>query len=220
MDKDIVILAISEKNDNYCVAGIDINTGDWVRPYSDIKNINGAVPKDNIICDNGKSAKIFDIVRIKFEQPCNNLVQPENFYYNQSKRWRYLDSLTLHKTVLIHDFDYRDIIFFNKNRRLVQSEIDAVNKKESLLMLYVTNLEVIVKISDRDNHKQFRLNFDCEGVHYSEFAIGDIAVRAMYQDKPKGHYKFCDKAIIVFSLTDKFRDDRYYKMAAQFIIWK
>ena len=220
MYKDIVILAISEKNGNYCVAGVDVNTGEWVRPYSDIVKIQGAVPTEHIICDNGSRAKIFDIVRIKFEQPCYNPVQPENFYYNQSKRWKYIDKLTLHKTVLIHDFDYRDVIFFNYDRRLTKSELDAVAKKESLLMLYVTNLEVVIKVSERDGHKQFKLNFDCEGVRYSEFAIGDITIREMYQNKEAGHYKFCDKAIIVFSLTDKFRDDRYYKMAAQFIIWK
>ena len=221
MDRDIVILAISEKYGNYCVAGVDINTGEWVRPYSDIKKIEGAVPKEHLICDNGNCAKIFDVVRIKIEQSCRNPVQPENFYYNQSKKWRYIDKLTLHKTILLHDFDYRDEIFFSYDRRLTQEEIDAVIKKESLLILYVTNLEVIVKVSNRDGHKQFKLNFECDGINYSEFAIGDIKIRELFKDKKAGNYKFCDKAIIVFSLTDKYpRDGRYYKMAAQFIIWK
>ena len=220
MEKDIVILAMSEKNNNYCVAGIDIDTGKWARPYSNFTDIAGAVPEEHLIYSNGKHVNIFDVVRIQFEQPCYNSVQPENFYYNHSKKWQYIDKLTLHKTILIHDFDFRDKIFFNHDRRLTQSEIDNISNRESLLISYVTNLEILVKFSARDGHKQFKLNFDCEGFHYSEFAIGDIKIRQMYQDKPAGRYRFCDKAIIVFSLTDKFKDGKYYKMAAQFIIWK
>ena len=87
-------------------------------------------------------------------------------------------------------------------------------------MLYITNLEVIVKESVRDGHKQFKLNFDCEGKHYLEFAIGDIKIRQRYEHESSGKYKFCDKAIVVFSLTDKFKDGRYYKIAAQFLIYK
>lgn len=219
MDRDIVILAISEKNGNYCVAGIDVDTGKWARPYSDFKDIEGAVPENHLIYPNGNHVQIFDIVRIREEQPCYNPVQPENFFYDNGRKWRYIDKLTLHKTVLLHDFDYRNEIFFSRERRLTQEEVDKVIDRESLLMLYVTNLEVIVNESSRDGHKRFKLNFDCEGIHYFEFAIGDIKVRKLYENKSVGKYKFCDKAIIIFSLTDKFKDGRYYKMAAQFLIW-
>jgi len=220
MDRDIVILAISEKNNNYCVAGVDINTGKWARPYSDFKDIDGAVPEEHLIYANGHHVEIFDVVRIHEEQPCNNPIQPENFFYDNFGKWRYIDRLTLHKAILLHDFDYRDEIFFSRERRLTKEEIEKVNTRESLLMLYITNLEVVVKKSLRDGHQQFKLNFDCEGSHYSEFAIGDIKVRQLYENKSVGKYKFCDKAIVVFSLTDKFRDGRYYKMAAQFLKWK
>ena len=220
MNRDIVILAMSKKYGNFCVAGIDVNTGKWARPYSDFKDIEGAIPDNHLIYQNGSRVQIFDVVRIKEEQPCNNAVQPENFYYDNSTKWRCIDKLTLHKTVLLHDFDYRSEIFFSKDRRLTQEELDGVSNKESLLMLYVTNLEIVVKISSRDNHKKFRLNFDCEGNHYVEFSIGDTKIRQLYENKPAGYYKFCDKAIIVFSLTDKFKDGKYYKMAAQFIVWK
>ena len=220
MDRDIVILAISEKNGNYCVAGVDVNTGKWARPYSDFKDIEGAVPESHLIYQNGRRAEIFDIVRIKEKQPCYNEVQPENFFYDNNRKWQYIDRLTLHKTVLLHDFDYRDEIFFNHERRLSQEELDRFTARESLLMLYVTNLEVLVKVSNWDGHKQFKLNFDCDGIHYLEFAIGDIKVRKLYENKSAGKYKFCEKAVIVFSLSDKFKDGRYYKIAAQFLVWK
>ncbi|MBR2178964.1 MAG: hypothetical protein IJ862_01015 [Selenomonadaceae bacterium] len=220
MDRDIVILAISEKNGNYCVAGIDVDTGKWARPYSDLKDVYGAVPESHLICQNGRRAEVFDIVRIREEQPCYNPIQPENFFYDNDRKWRYIDKLTLHKTVLLHDFDYRNKIFFSRECRLTQEEINKVTIRESLLMLYITNLEVIVKIGSISGYKQFKLNFDCEGSHYSEFAISDIKIRQLYENKPIGKYKFCDKAIIVFSLTDKFIDGRYYKIAAQFLIWK
>lgn len=220
MERDIVILATSEKYGNFCVAGVDVNTGQWIRPYSRFKDIAGAVPLEHITYENGERAKIFDVVRINFNEHCNNIVQPENIYYDHSHKWKYIDKLTLYKTVLIHDFDYRDKIFFNTERRLTQPEIDSVLKKESLLMLYVTNIDVVVEFSKYDNQRKFRLNFDCEGQHYIRFSIGDPIIRQLYCYKPPGTYRFYDKAIIVFSLTDKFKDDRYYKMAAQFIVWR
>ena len=84
--------------------------------------------------------------------------------------------------------------------------------------MYVKNLNLIVETAD--NRKKFRLDFEYEGNSYSRFSVGDITVRKMYEDKPAGKYKFCNKAIIVFSLMDKFLDNRYYKMATQFIVWK
>ena len=158
------------------------------------------------------------VMREHIRRNANRLLTVVNDIIDLSKMQK--GCLTLHKTVLLHDFDYRNEIFFSRERRLTQEEIDKITARESLLMLYVTNLEVIVNESARDGHKRFKLNFDCEGIHYSEFAIGDIKVRKLYENKSVGRYKFCDKAIIVFSLTDKFKDGRYYKMAAQFLIWK
>jgi hypothetical protein len=46
----IICLANSKKNGNRCIAGIDICTGKWVRPISNLKD--GGVTKDLCSIDN------------------------------------------------------------------------------------------------------------------------------------------------------------------------
>ena len=53
MKRDIVILALSAKNYDYCVAGIDVRTNEWVRPYSRNKATEGAIPAEHITYSNG-----------------------------------------------------------------------------------------------------------------------------------------------------------------------
>lgn len=51
MKQDVVILTRSSKYRNFCVAGVDINTGEWVRFVSDNSVIHGALNKDDITYD-------------------------------------------------------------------------------------------------------------------------------------------------------------------------
>lgn len=55
MEKDIIILTKSFEKSGYCIAGIDYETGEWIRLVSsDIFN-EGAVPKEQLTLDNGKN---------------------------------------------------------------------------------------------------------------------------------------------------------------------
>ena len=217
MNKKIVILAMSEKYGNFCVAGIDVNTGEWVRPYSYNKETFGAVPLEHMIYENGRQAKIFDVVKIQFDNSCENFVQPENYYYNEAVKWQKVDQLNLVEVVKLHSFDDREKIFFNHERRVTYQEIKLNKNRESLLMLYVTDLNVIVSNSPLDNRKRIRLSFNHEGANYSGFSISDINIKEEYLNKSEGSYPFAQKAAIVASLTDKYKDGKYYKMAAQFL---
>ena len=43
MKKEVAILTKSSKYKGYCVAGIDVNTGEWVRFVSDNEQTHGAL---------------------------------------------------------------------------------------------------------------------------------------------------------------------------------
>ena len=43
MEREVAILTRSSKFKRYCVAGIDINTGEWVRFVSDNEQAHGAL---------------------------------------------------------------------------------------------------------------------------------------------------------------------------------
>jgi hypothetical protein len=68
MKKDIVILAKSSKHSDFCIAGIDIETLEWIRPISDNDLTEGAVPREDIRYESGGEINLFDIVRINFKE--------------------------------------------------------------------------------------------------------------------------------------------------------
>lgn len=65
----IICLANSKKNGDRCIAGIDIETGRWVRPiYTSSTNPNdGRIPK-KIRLINGKEAKLLDVIDIPLDK--------------------------------------------------------------------------------------------------------------------------------------------------------
>ena len=221
MERDIVILAASEKNGDYCVAGIDVATGEWLRPYSSNHETKGAVPLKQITYADGTHVKLFDVVRIDLLENCQNAMQPENFFYDETRRWSKVDKLSLDEVLSRHGTDDRVKIFFNADRSVIENNLQSIKKRESLLLLKATELEIEIEPPPEislDQNRRYRLNFNYNDTHYKHFAIGDTRIRRYFEDKKIGTYPFADFNFVVFSLTDKFElNGKNYKVAAQFL---
>lgn len=221
MEREIVILAASEKNGDYCVAGIDVRSNEWLRPYSRNREKKGAVPLEHITYADGSHVKLFDVVRIDFQDNCLNPMQPENFYYDESVRWLKTDKLSLDEVISLHGPDDRVKIFFNGERSVLEHNLDPIKKRESLLLIQARELSIVVEHPSEhssDPSKKIRLNFTYNGTNYQRFAIGDTRIRRCFGEKDFGTYPFADRNFVVFSLTDKFEvNGKNYKVAAQFL---
>lgn len=221
MERDIVILAASEKNGDYCVAGIDVDSGEWLRPYTHNVETKGAVPLRHITYADGTHVKLFDVVRINFADNCHNPMQPENFYYDETARWRKVDKLTLDEVIKRRGLDDRVKIFFNADRSVVEQNLVDIKKRESLILVKAFDLSIVVEPPhelSRDRSKKFRLNFSHNGIDYRRFSVGDTRIRRYFGEKDFGTYPFADYNFVVFSLTDKFElNGKNYKVAAQFL---
>ena len=221
MEREIVILAVSEKNSDYCVAGIDIATGEWLRPYSSNRETHGAVPLEHITYADGSHVKLFDVIRINFRENCRNAMQPENFFYDESSRWIKTGKMSLDEVLAFHGTDDRVKIFFNADRSVIENNLQSIKKRESLLLLKATELEIEIEPPpeiSRDQNRRYRLNFNYNDTHYRRFAIGDTRIRRYFGEKKIGVYPFADYNFVVFSLTDKFEGNgKNYKVAAQFL---
>ena len=55
MEKTIIILTKSKKHSGYCVAGIDFETGEWIRLVSSDIETEGAVPNETLQLSNGET---------------------------------------------------------------------------------------------------------------------------------------------------------------------
>lgn len=70
--KKIICLANSQKLNERCIAGIDINTGKWIRPICDkLYPQDGRIPK-NIRLIEGREPKSLDILEIPLADTGNN----------------------------------------------------------------------------------------------------------------------------------------------------
>ena len=113
--KQIAIFAKSAKNNNYCVAGFDLDTKNWLRPISNNPNIEDAVPFEDATYLNFSDThevKIFDVVEIEAEnENVDNLIQPESFYYTESTHWKKIGETTLQNILKWRGYDDRENIF-------------------------------------------------------------------------------------------------------------
>ena len=87
MNKEIILLACSKKHKNYCVAGIDIEKGEWVRIVSDDPVISEAVSADDMRFEDGTLPQLLDIVRVPVLGRRPNYYQPENYILDGRYYW-------------------------------------------------------------------------------------------------------------------------------------
>lgn len=211
MIRDIIILTKSDKHSGFCVAGIDTANGEWVRMVSSDEATEYAVPAEDIIYDDGKEIEIYDIVEIDLYKPVPTSVQPENYLYNESIKWRKKGKSNLAQVVGLHGYDSPKMVFGNTENRLTEENICLSGV--SLLLLQVDSPKYIVK--SFPERKVIQLNFSYRSNLYSFFKITQKELKDFYQREPDGSY-IAGTRSFVFSLTDKYeRDGKYYKVVAQ-----
>ena len=212
--KNLVILAASAKFNNFCVAGVDVDSGSWIRPISEKPELEDAVPIDDLKYPDGSRVELLDVVEIKFsDRAAKNPIQPENFFYNEKYFWQKVGRVTLQEVIDERGFDHRDKIFYNNGRSILGVDVIKFDERESLLLLPVKNLFISIEETD---HKKFFADFDYRDRKFFRFSVGDIAVRNKFAENLPGKYLFKENATVVFSLTNPYKKNaECYKMLAQ-----
>ena len=213
--RKLIILAESAKYNNFCVAGVDIVTGKWIRPISQKAELEEAVPLDDLKYPDGSRVELLDVAEIKFsDRAVNNPIQPENFFYNEKYFWQKVGRVTLQELIDKRGYDLRDKIFFSDERSIFGADVEKISARESLLLLPVENL--FISVEDAKDHKKFFADFEYRGKKFFRFSVGDIAVRKKFEANGAGKYFFKENAVVVFSLTNPYyKNAECYKMLAQ-----
>lgn len=210
MTKDIVIMAKSTKHyPNYCIAGIDIENGEWIRPVSDDVESEGAVLKEDAIYKNGMEVEILDVVRIKFVKHIPNDAQKENYLYDSEQPWEKIGEMSLQEVIDKYQMDNHAFVFVNTNNALYDKELTG----DSLLFLQVQNPYILVNTFPE--RKNITVNFTYNNNTYRYISIGNINLKNPYRNLKDGKYDLGQEKLAVFSLTGQHKDGKYYKMLAQ-----
>lgn len=202
MDKEVVILTMSSKNKKYCVAGIDISSGKWVRLISNDASSHGALSRNEVRYNNGMQCKPLDIAKISFieERPLD--YQPENTLIDTQKRWRKIDEITVDDLLKIHPPERHSYLLGNQYAYITEARIGFVG--HSLIMVKVYNLAIY-----RAYGFKIKAMFTYNGCEYKDISVTDPD----YFEIDKLEYK---TALLVMSLPESpFPENRYYKFVAK-----
>ena len=207
MRKKIIIMTKSAKITGFCIAGIDISNGQWVRLVSDDGTGEGAVSKRDLTFKDGTQAEVFDLVAVECV-PSPTEAQSENYLYDKRYYWEKIKTMSQEEAFSNCPLSNSQFIFKNNERSLYDNEING----ESLMLVEID--QIIINVVNQYGKKKWKTDFIYNGFTYNNINIGDIYVRDTYSEY--GIYPISGRHKAVFSLTGKFDvTGKYYKMLAQ-----
>lgn len=200
---EAVILTKSAKNGGYCVAGIDVQTSEWVRFVSNDDTSHGALFNQDMQYEDGSYCEILDVVRIPILDNVPSEHQPENVLIDDEKYWEKTRALSIPELLEIHPPEQHFLLLGNQYAYITEERIGIVG--HSLILIRVNNL-VITHPYEHTTKATFDYNFDT----YEKMSITDPAFYNTPDQTNIG------EAILVISLPDApYQERRYYKFIAK-----
>lgn len=158
----IVCLANSKKNRDRCIAGIDICTGKWIRPISDLDD--GRVPIEQCLINN-EEPQLLDILDISLKETGSGY-ESENLFV-LPKKWerigkifpssllKYCESEIIYSQYLkAVPYSFIEVLPFDKRRtlQLIKATVKEISKNQYgkwEASLSISNLQTLrAKVTD------------------------------------------------------------------------
>lgn len=202
MKKEVVILTVSSKNRNYCVAGIDTSNGEWIRLVSDDEESHGALSKDDIRYEDRTYCQPLDVVKIPIIEETPLEYQPENVLIDTEKWWKKTGECTIDDLLELHPAESHTYLLGNQYAYITEARIGTVG--HSLILVKVKNLTI-----SHPAERKTKATFTYKGDQYNDVAVTDPD----FYNMPTTYYK---KALLVMSLPDTpFPENKYFKFIAK-----
>jgi hypothetical protein len=213
--KDIILLTISRKMGNYCVAGVEKENGNWVRIVSDNKKIRNAVTAADAMYKDGNMPQIMDIIRFKYKAQKPGYHQPENHVLDNSEYWKKLGRASINDLLKIHSAENKPFLFYNTDRRISVGYFKVLEEKEKYSLILISPKDVCVHVKKWREKKQITMSFNYSRNRYWYLPITDPEFENTYMQYPEGNYKYSKKCLLVISLGDMHTDKMHYKLIAK-----
>ena len=205
MTKNIIILTKSKKDSGYCVAGIEYETGNWIRLVSSSELLKGALTDFHMQSTNGDICEPLDFVKVEIQEHIPEGCQTENHLIAKGIKWIKLGTVTIDEVLKIRRPEKRDKIFGSSYSSLLA--VDYF--KYSLMLVEVSNLRIYYN----DNGSR-KADFNYNSITYKGMSVTDLdyCKKNFHQNE----FNF-DQAYIVVSIPkDPYEiDGKYYKFIAK-----
>lgn len=205
MEREVIILATSAKNHNFCVGGIDSKTGKWIRLVSSDKKICEALTPEMITFENGVRCSPLDKVSVSIikEVPIGH--QIENLLIDETKKLRKIERVSLDEILQVHPVeDGREDV-----RKFLENECPYFNSQE---ILKIERSLYLIEVRDfkiyKNDYNKYKTSFNYLGKDYTNISMTDPTHFFM----PNYNY---DVAIIMLSLGSEPFEGNYYKFVVK-----
>ena len=211
---EILCLANSRKLGGRCVAGVRLDTREWVRPVS--SHPQGTLYAADYALDAGRDIDLLDVARIPIGQPAPQPTQPENVLLDAGT-WRHVRAL--------HRAEVEPIVepLIATGPDLLGSVGDRVAaasaQRASLTLVESESLEWQVT-STQDGRRQLRARFALAGHPYN-LAVTDPSWEESTRGLPIGWHprtvggtKASDRILLTVSIGEPFQGHCYKLVAA------
>ena len=207
MKREVAILTKSSKHGGFCVAGVDLDTGEWIRLVSDDEQTHGALSRRDIAYEDRSICTPLDVVLVDVVEEAPLPHQPENYLIDSRKYWQKNGECTLSDVLDVHPAEVRPYLYGNLSPYVDGDEIDDIGY--SLTLVKVSSL-TISQTTNIYNKPKTKASFVYNGKWYNNMSVTDPD----FYSVPNGT-RFSD-AYLVISLPDTpFPEDCYYKFVAQ-----
>lgn len=207
MEREVAILTKSSKFGGYCVAGVDLSTGEWVRFVSNDAQTHGALSRRDITYEDRNICNPLDVVLVDVVGAAPLAHQPENYLIDSREYWKKTGECTLSDVLGVHPAEVRPYLYGNPSPFVDGEEIDNIGY--SLTLVRVSSLTISQTINIYNKPKT-KASFVYNGKWYNKMSVTDTD----FYSVPNGT-RFAD-AYLVISLPDTpFPEDCYYKFVAQ-----
>ena len=204
---EAVILTKSSKYGGYCVAGIDINTGDWVRFVSSDQTVHGALTGRYLIDQRGEHIEPFDVVSVPVVRAVPLPTQPENVLIDETQAWKIVGAMSVNDVLSLHPPEQPIYLFGNEYRYVTEPKVLGIGY--SLTIVKVANLCITHPQPDKTQARFQYRHIIYENISVTDPNFYEVLGGSTFQN-----------AYLVMSIPDgPFMDsNRYFKFVAKIIL--
>ena len=215
---NLLCLANSYKYRGRCVAGIDLDTGDWIRPVAD--TAHGELRPEHYSLPGGQAPQMLDVIRIDLDRPQPLPEQPENWLISGTPWSRRLMPPGDLGAVLSSHLDAGPNLFGDTAHRISRRNGKPGRLDASLALIEPEGLQWFMEHSPY-NSKRPRAHFVLKDAFY-DLPVTDPAWMPAFHKLDCGLHpaSACglwpdEKVLLTLSLAEEFEYDGYcYKLVA------
>ncbi len=212
MKKQVIILTKSTKYRNYCVAGIERATSEWIRLENKDVAAN-ALTEDDITYEDGTVCQELDIVEVEcLEEDANSYFQSENVYIDTGCRMRKIGQSSWQEVLEKHPAEVRHNILGMNGGRISQGYATKRSRNASLQLIKVSNLTIFESELEQDgDYKHPKAKFVYENNSQEEKEYTLTVTDPDYH--PATEERRLEEAYLIVSLGVLFEGNHYLLIA-------